>query len=206
MALRCQFIVAPEHELSGNDEEAIEFCSKSTDHYHPWISAAQAEAMRKKKPASGGGASLNGGLKRRIVNWGLTDAVIAVGPMRTYLNQTVEEAIGQFDNTNARERAIVTESLGSFVVLDALRGKQTRGFVEKASNLTFFANQLALLELARIGFVPPKAGQSSAAVAGEKSPVAELGRVWALDDKQGRPAGTRRFRAKFSRSAIPATP
>ena len=72
--------------------------------------------------------------------------------MRTYLNQTVEEAIGQFDNTNARERAIVTESLGSFVVLDALRGKQTRGFVEKASNLTFFANQFALLELARIGF------------------------------------------------------
>jgi hypothetical protein len=140
----------------------------------------------------------NGLLKTSILNWGLSDAVIALGPMKSYTRLAIWcgfEEIAAFDpdapptdwnsparSCEARNNAleprgqfiVITESLGSFVLLDAFadaafrfdrlrhenaqqtpeRGAALQFIVKRSDNIYFFANQFALLELARVQGVP----------------------------------------------------
>ena len=157
MAFRCRTLVAPESRLSGVDKAHLDLC-------RPWLTQAQYDAALAGPTVSGGGAWANRELKRQIMNWGLADAVIALGPMRTLIRRAIDEAFGYaaaFDGRGAagQEFVVVCESLGSFVVLDAAADRfgdapRARDVVAATSDLYFFANQFALLELARVTGLP----------------------------------------------------
>jgi len=150
--IKCRFLLAPEHELSGNDVEHLKLCKD-------WLNRVELDHLLHSKPKSGGGAKLNGVLKHQIMNWGLSDAVVALGPMRAYLNKTMDLAFAMAakDTPPDQEYVVISESLGSFVVLDAYTaGEQSvRNVLDRTADLYMLANQLALLELARINGIPP---------------------------------------------------
>jgi hypothetical protein len=179
--IKCRFLLMPEHDLSGNDREHLRLCARDDGPYHAWLTGEQLEALLNTRPRSGGGARLNGSIKRQILNWGLADAVILLGPMRTYLVAAMEQAL-QFaeagaESLAAEERVLVSESLGSFLVMEAFReeGSAARAYLEQTHLLYFFANQFALLELARIdGIAEPGRPGPLEAVAAAPSPLSAL--------------------------------
>lgn len=186
MPFRCRILVAPESRLSGVDKAHLDLC-------RPWLTAAEYAAALKGPTVSGGGAWANAALKRQLMNWGLADAVIALGPMRTLIRKAIDGAFGYaaaFDGRGAagQEFVVVSESLGSFVVLDAAGdrfgdARNAREVVAATSDLYFFANQFALLELGRVSGLPAAARPdlvtlAPAAPAPQVSPFAVLSQ-WA---------------------------
>ena len=150
--LKARFLLVPEHDLAGNDVPHLQLSAA-----HGWISKTLLQQLLTTRPKSGGGAKLNRVLKQEIMNWGLSDAVIALGPMKRYLNDTIDQACVQALETGADDRyVVVSESLGSFVVLDAFAERRSGvvGVMQRTADLYFFANQFALLELARIEGIP----------------------------------------------------
>jgi hypothetical protein len=163
-ALKCRFIVSPDADLAGADRERLEFCARTDSPYYPWISQPQLQELINRAPTSGGGAAINVKIKRSIMNWGLSDAAMAMGPMRVYFRKTMNEAFDYATQLTDKassdpEFVVISASLGSFVVLDALfnDGRPTdsaRQIATQSSLLYFFANQWALLDLARISGLP----------------------------------------------------
>jgi hypothetical protein len=169
--LKCQFLLLPDANLSGPDLTNLDLCAKGTPPFHAWIDPGQLQGIKAGHPLSGGGAKINAGLKQQIMNWGLSDAVMTVGPLQRYFRRAMNAA---FDYAAAydgkalgdQDFVVISESLGSFVVLDAFATPEA-GFVSDKDQLKpassgvhdvltqtfylyFFANQFAMLELARI--------------------------------------------------------
>jgi hypothetical protein len=157
---KCRFIVYPEIDLSGVDEKHIKFCARSDWPYYSWITPAERDAALRHHPISGGGAWLNAVGKQQIMNWGLTDAALVLGPLRQYFRQALNLAFDyatQFEGKDlgGQEFVVISESLGSFVVLDAFgdlfadsaRAQQVGA---RTADLYFLANQFSLLQLGRI--------------------------------------------------------
>jgi hypothetical protein len=151
--LKCRFILLPEHDLSGDDREHLRLFRRSDGRYYDWLDARD-EARLRQPPKGGHAALFNRILKQQILNWGLTDAVIALGPMQRYFRKAICEA---FDLVykGAKDKdafVIMSESLGSFVVLDAvaLKLRPVMKILERTDDLYFFANQFSLLELGRL--------------------------------------------------------
>jgi hypothetical protein len=169
--LKCRALVAPEAALSGIDKNHVELChTEDTDkRLHAWIDDAEYSQVMK-GGISGGGAWANASLKQQIMNWGLADAVIALGPMRAYFRKAMDEAFGYagaFDakGVGGQEFVVVSESLGSFVVMDAATNPandapNAKAVVDATSSLYFFANQFALLELGRVKGLPSSPGRT----------------------------------------------
>lgn len=156
--LKCRLLIAPENELSGNDVEHIALCRRNdrTNHYYQWLSDADLAALDR-RPKGGHASLANRFLKQQIMNWGLSDAVIALGPMRSYLKQAMDDAFDFARQGAEGDRFVVmAESLGSFAVLDAmiLNGSAVRDVFARTDDLYLFANQFALLELGRIDGLP----------------------------------------------------
>jgi hypothetical protein len=161
--IKCRMLLVPEHNLSGNDRRHLELCARGDKGYYPWITPTQLDDLLAKRPRSGGGAWANRWGKREIMNWGLSDAVIALGPLKTYLIEAMDKAFALAEAEAlaiaAEDRIVVSESLGSFVVLDAYRKPGgVQRYLDRTDHLYFFANQFALLELGRIELERPKAG------------------------------------------------
>ncbi|UAL10105.1 hypothetical protein [Caulobacter segnis] len=154
--LKCRYLLLPEIELSGPDEEHLERCARAAPPFHPWTTKADVEARIANAPRHAKGAWANRMLKAQIMNWGLADAVITLGPMRAYFHQTMEQAFAYAGRSGSKGETfvIVSESLGSFVVMDAFASSKptssVRDVMQRTYDLYFFANQFALLELARI--------------------------------------------------------
>jgi hypothetical protein len=165
--IKCRTLVAPESQLSGADKNHLNLCFRNDPPYHAWLSPSEYAAAMAGPTISGGGVWLNRTLKQQILNWGLADAVIAVGPMRTYLRETMEQAFDYAAKSDGQELTgqefvVVSESLGSFVVMDAAANADgdtpmVQQVIANTSDLYFFANQFALLELARIANLPQSA-------------------------------------------------
>jgi hypothetical protein len=162
-ALKCRFIVSPDADLTGADAEHLKLCACEKAPYYPWLTKKELDDLLARQPKAGRGASINIAIKRSIMSWGLSDSAMALGPMRAYFRQAMNEAFqyaAQAGETSVDEEfVIVSASLGSFVVLDALfnEGRPTEAAVKVATNsslLYFFANQWALLELDRIQGLP----------------------------------------------------
>jgi hypothetical protein len=147
--IKCRFLLVPEHDLSGNDAVHLKLCKDNG-----WITPADLKTLLGSRPASGGGAKLNAVAKHQIMNWGLSDAVVALGPMQAYLHSTLDQAFDYALEGAApdQEYVVVSESLGSFVVLDAYAAKapSVKALLDRTADLYFFANQFALLELGRM--------------------------------------------------------
>jgi len=163
-ALKCRFILSSDADLAGADREHLKLCASKRSPYYPWLSEEQLQSLLNRKPTAGRGAWLNTAIKRDIMNWGLSDAAMAMGPMRAYFRKTMNEAFEfatelRGPGSSQQEFVVISASLGSFVVLDALINDHhpTAAGEEVARQnplLYFFANQWALLDLARVENLP----------------------------------------------------
>jgi hypothetical protein len=181
-SLKCRQLVASDASFVAPVREKIETCStrepnpgvpqrfKSFD----WISKDEATRLRQ-LPARG--ARTNRDLKTGLMDWGFPDAVMALGPLRSYILDGIRQLIlksvsdvpGGSGTDPERPRAnqefiLVTHSLGSYLTLSALDDidltekvaaeEQTRSdlneILKRTSLVVFFANQLRLLELASL--------------------------------------------------------
>jgi hypothetical protein len=189
--LKCRFLLKPETNLSGVDKKHLQLCARTDDPFYPWLSQDDLKRLLSTAPKSGGGARLNAMLKREIVNWGLSDAVMAVGPMRGYYRRAMNAAFAfaatfEGKSIDEREFVVISESLGSFAVMDAYEHidaahNAVRDVLDRTYLLYFFANQFALLELARVGNLPGvflSADLAESAHAPSASPLQALER-WA---------------------------
>ncbi len=148
LPLKCRALLVPEQDLAGADAKHLQRC-----HEEGWISKQDLDRLLRTKARSGRGSLLNRKLKQEMMDWGLSDAVIALGPMRRYLNDTIEQACALALQSGSDDRyVVISESLGSFVVMDAFaeRRESVGKVLQRTADLYFFANQFALLELARI--------------------------------------------------------
>lgn len=165
MPLRCLALLAPEAGLAGPDRKRLLLCAgldadgrPLDDGVHPpWIDRERLEQLLRSRPPLGGAAKANGFVKQELVDWGFSDAVIALGPMKRLLHETIEKACGFAADFGAEQGApsryvVVAESLGSFIVFDAYAHAKRRvsAVLDETAYVYFFANQLALLELARL--------------------------------------------------------
>lgn len=183
---KCRSLLAAEAaNLAGVDEAHLNLCARTNPPYHPWLSQGAVDALIAGKPVSGGGAKVNVDLKLQIMDWGFADAVVALGPMKAQIRTAMNDAFGQaaaFEKrgVEGQQFVIISESLGSFVVMDAYsEGARSAGMgaaapesastlavVGASSDLYFFANQFALLELGRAETLPPAPATSDGAASG----------------------------------------
>ena len=184
LPLRCVALLKPEAYLAGADVADLRLCAalgqddkplKNDDIHYPFISKADFETLAKVKPPGGGAAAVNGLVKRALLDWGLSDAVIALGPMQTYLRAAIGQAFSYAADRDKRQGrpvkyVVVSESLGSFILFDAYAQQEpaVHEVLDATAYVYFFANQFGLLELGRLSHAPP-AGPGAEAFAGETS-------------------------------------
>jgi hypothetical protein len=144
-AVKCRQLVRGEAELAGPDEALLKICSrdKKKDVLHegrfksfPWIHPEDAKQLNG-LPAKG--ALINRKLKNNILDWGFSDAVMAVGSMHNlflegirqlFLDSAEFQADGsksndweeQLKNPQGIDRdfIVVSHSLGSYLVFSTL--------------------------------------------------------------------------------------
>ena len=178
-SLKCRQIIAADASLVAPSKARIETCSTRETNpgvsqrfkSYDWIPSDEATRLRQ-LPARA--ARANRQLKSDLMDWAFSDAVMALGPLRTHVLDGIRQLIlkSLADSTGAsqadpsRPRAnqefiIVSHSLGSYLIfsaldMDQMTGKtasaeQTRNDLQQILQRTFlvvfFANQLRLLEL-----------------------------------------------------------
>ena len=99
MALKCRRIVAPESYLAGPDQKLLQVCSQASaqdpdgqGRFYPWISPSQAATLAKVRPR---GALANRALKDDLIDWGLSDALLSVGPMNGILRDGLRQLMAK---------------------------------------------------------------------------------------------------------------
>ena len=180
LALKCRQIVENDAEFVGPNKDSIKLCSHTQPDkdgrfisYH-WIDQETANSLLK-RPSQG--ALANRKLKNGILDWGLSDAVMALGPLQPYLLDGIRQLIiksvaardGDARPESEREYVIVSHSLGSYLIFAALdarsavptatierSGDEFNEVLKHTSRVYFFANQLRLLELANLDQQPGK--------------------------------------------------
>jgi hypothetical protein len=153
LALKCRHVLTAEAHLSGPDPYLLQVCSQQSaqdpdgsGRFFPWIAPDQAAKLAKIRPR---GVLINRELKSGLVDWGLSDVLMAVGPMGGILRDGVRQlmaksaafnpsaaaanpngnaGIGTYDwksqlsrdNELDQEFIGVTHSLGSYLLFNAL--------------------------------------------------------------------------------------
>ena len=174
-SLKCRQIVATDARLVGPNRTRIATCSTRTPgdidlrfRSYDWIPAQEAAGLLQ-LPSRG--ALINRSLKNGLLDWGFSDAVMALGPLRSYilegLQQLILKSVPQGPDGSPAvpadvEYVIVAHSLGSYLIFSALNstdssstsGQQSSNAFSQVLAHTplvyFFANQLRLLELANL--------------------------------------------------------
>jgi hypothetical protein len=144
--LKCRNTIPGEAHLAGPDAKLLDLCSTKTEEDQPnhpgrfksyqWLNqddAAKLKAMPRK------GAWANRWLKNNIMDWGVSDAFIAVGSMRNILREGMRQLFVKSARFSAqssaahdwaqqlanpqgidREFIVVSHSLGSYLVFSTL--------------------------------------------------------------------------------------
>src|ERR1700751_1894084 len=181
-ALKCRQIIASDASFVAPSKARIETCSRREPNLavpqrfksYDWITPEEAARMAHLRPK---GARANRALKTGLMDWGFSDAVLALGPLRLYVLDGIRQLIlkSQGDSPTGgasnptrqpvdQEYIIVCHSLGSYLIFSALDINQTTTktttvqqsgnrfdqVLERTSMVFFFANQLRLLELASL--------------------------------------------------------
>ena len=181
-SLKCRQIVESDAALVGPSADRIKLCStlkpdtieKGRFISYDWIPTEDAPRLQ---ALAHRGALVNRRLKNGILDWGFTDAVLALGPLRTYLLDGIRQLILKSVDISAggirggrdirradQEYVIVSHSLGSYLIFAALdrhsagkegvpageKGDAFEEILRRTSLVYFFANQLRLLELASL--------------------------------------------------------
>ncbi len=186
LALKCREILASDALLVGPSRDRIKTCSRREANEkvpqrfkaYDWITAGDAERLLALPSHS---VLVNRALKNSILDWGFSDAIMALGPLHTYLVDGIRQLIlksmagsaetsgeGLAGPAEKQEYVIVSHSLGSYLIFSALdidpaalkteTDRRSEGaFLEvlrHTSLVYFFANQLPLLELAGLDRAP----------------------------------------------------
>ena len=181
-SLKCRQIIASDASFVAPSKARIQTCSRREPNLavpqrfksYDWITPEEAARMAHLPPK---GARANRALKIGLMDWGFSDAVLALGALRLYVldgirqlilkSQGDSRAAGVSDPTRQpvdQEFIIVCHSLGSYLIFSALDINQTTiktttvqqsgnrfdQVLERTSMVFFFANQLRLLELASL--------------------------------------------------------
>jgi hypothetical protein len=170
-SLKCRGIVQPDANLVGPSTNRISTCSKLQKSDVPgryvsfdWIPTDQAPGLR---ALPSRGALVNRDLKNGLMDWGFSDAVLSLGPLRIYIldgiRQLILKSVAQAPEAANKEFAIVSHSLGSYLIfaaLDSQNAAQTATVQQSGDAFNqvlahtglvyFFANQLRLLEMASL--------------------------------------------------------
>ena len=181
-SLKCRQIVESDAALVGPAADRIKLCStlkpdtNEKDRFisYDWIPTEDAPRLL---ALAHRGALVNRRLKNGILDWGFSDAILALGPLRTYLLDGIRQLIlksvaistegirGGFPlPRDDQEYVIVSHSLGSYLIFAALdigpatlktatvqnSGNAFEEVLKRTSLVYFFANQLRLLELASL--------------------------------------------------------
>jgi hypothetical protein len=183
-SLKCRQIIASDASFVAPSKARIETCSRLEPNHavpqrfksYDWITPEEAARLTH-LPSQG--ARANRELKTGLMDWGFSDAVLALGPLRPYvldgirqliLKSEVDSRAATISNSNParqpvdQEFIIVSHSLGSYLIFSALdidqttlkttNAQQSRNrfdqVLERTSMVFFFANQLRLLELASL--------------------------------------------------------
>jgi len=181
-SLKCRQMVESDAALVGPSADRIKLCSTlkpDTNEQgrfisYDWIPTEDAPRLL---ALAHRGALVNRSLKNGILDWGFTDAVLALGPLRTYILDGIRQLIlksvaissdgirGKDANPrDDQEYVIVSHSLGSYLIFAALdrhpageggvaaekKGDAFEEILKRTSLVYFFANQLRLLELASL--------------------------------------------------------
>jgi hypothetical protein len=181
-ALKCRQMVKNDAALVGPNVPYIDLCSESTRdpndpqryRLYPWLTSEEAKAL---KALPRRAALINRTVKNNLLDWGFSDALIAVGNLQPLLLEGIRElvlqsvAVAPDGSRNAslqpqpnQEFVIVTHSLGSYLIFSALDPVPAASVNNEIRNwrsqfdhvlshttiVYFFANQLRLLELANL--------------------------------------------------------
>jgi hypothetical protein len=99
LSLKCRRVMAPEAHLAGPDHELLQFCSdRSTQdpdgmsRFYAWITPEDAAQLEKIRPQ---GVRLNRDLKDSLVDWGLTDVLIATGQLDGILRDGIRQLMAK---------------------------------------------------------------------------------------------------------------
>jgi hypothetical protein len=179
-SLKCRQIVSSDAAFVAPNRARIGVCSRREPNLdvpsrfksYDWISKDEAARLLK-LPSKG--ARANRELKNGLMDWGFSDAVMALGPLRPYiqnaLRQLILKSLADSPESKAagpagppvdQEFIIVSHSLGSYLIFSALNvdpahidsaaaegfGEKFQQILARTSLVYFFANQLRLLELA----------------------------------------------------------
>jgi hypothetical protein len=142
-SLKCRQIIASDASFVAPSNARIETCSRREPNVavpqrfksYDWITPEEAARMAH-LPAKG--ARANRALKTGLMDWGFSDAVLALGPLRPYVLDEIRQLIlksegdsraaGVSDPTRQpvdQEFVIVCHSLGSYLIFSALDINQT---------------------------------------------------------------------------------
>lgn len=147
--LKCRAIMTGEARLAGPDKKLLDLCSqdeeKDTSHpgrfkAYPWISRHEAQTL---ESIGSKGAYFNRKLKNGILDWGFSDAILAVGAMQDVFRDGIRQLFVKSVRFNAdgsksdewkqrladplrndREFIVVSHSLGSYLVFSTLNMDQ----------------------------------------------------------------------------------
>jgi hypothetical protein len=179
-SLKCRQIIRSDASLLGPNADRIKLCStRKADVSIPgrfisydWIDTQEAHTLLALESR---GALVNRKLKGGLLDWGFSDAVLALGPMRTYLldgiRQLILKSVGISPDSSRegpavpiadQEFVVVSHSLGSYLIFSALdinpampktaslqrTAEAYEQVLSRTSLVYFFANQLRLLGLA----------------------------------------------------------
>ena len=183
VSLKCRKMVKSDAELVGPNADRIKLCSAREPDQgesgrfisYDWIPSQEAPDLLSRAPR---GALANRKLKNGLLDWGFSDAILALGPLRAYILDGIRQLIlksvavpidlspGATATPRANpEYVIVSHSLGSYLIFAALdvnpatsktatvqgAGDAFEQILARTSLVYFFANQLRLLELASLG-------------------------------------------------------
>lgn len=127
LSAKCRQIVAKEAALVDRDQKHSAICLASTerdetveDRYKTYAWIEEKDIAKRHAPWRKA-ASGNRWLKHDILDWGFSDALLAVGPLHKYLIEGIREAILQsFTEADNQEFVVVSHSLGSYLMFSAL--------------------------------------------------------------------------------------
>jgi hypothetical protein len=145
ISLKCRQILKDEAQLAGTDAAYLRLCSKTvkastSDRFdsYDWLYPDTPESLQRKHSQA---ASINRGVKIGLMDWGMSDALLAVGPMQTLLIESIRQllvksvaasgdeskALSEQVSENATlsdsEYIVISHSLGSFLVFSALNSQ-----------------------------------------------------------------------------------
>ena len=142
--LKCHAMMTEEARLAGPNKVLLDLCSQSEeDAAHPgwfksyaWIKPEDTKALESARPR---GALFNRSVKTTLLDWGFSDAIMAVGTMHDLFREGMRQLLVQSARFNAdgsktdaweqqgkvphgidREFIVVSHSLGSYLVFSTL--------------------------------------------------------------------------------------